>query len=175
MTSAAQKTRIRGDGSLYKRGRIYYLDYTGPDGVRHQESAKTSDADPAQRPAGAAPARRRRPGSDADRATRHRQRVADDRLTNLEVDEAVSVSKARSHLKAVREVLGANSRELARDGDGAEVPDGLEAGEEGSGDDQPPLRAAHQAYNLAARSTPKKVRREELAEVRGNRTHRRGD
>jgi len=87
---------VRGDGGLYKRGKIYWIDYTGPDKIRHQESTRTSDATLAQKKLQAL--RKRVDAGHALTPTERRVTVNEllyELLANLEVDKRASAPKAR--------------------------------------------------------------------------------
>lgn len=149
---------MRGDGSLFRRGRVFWAVYY-VEGERIQESLHTDDPDVAARrlqklrkarEAGTylAPAERRVTVGE----------LLDDLVVHLEVRGAASVAKVRSHVKACKVELGHHAAHRL---DTATVERAQKAwADDGKAPATVNRRCEllRQAYNLAMRRTPAKVK-----------------
>lgn len=150
---------MKGHGSLYKRGRMFYLDYTGPDGVRHQQSSRTSDEVLAGK---RLQALRRRVDAGLAATPTERRVTVDDLLDDLQAEldgsGAASARKAWSHMKPLREELGALRAAALETASVRKLQAAWTAEGRAPATINRRLELLRQAYRLAARSTPAKVR-----------------
>lgn len=146
-----------GDGGLFERGGVWYA-VVHHRGQRTRESLRTSDRPTAEKRLVAL--RRQRERGTYQPPTTRRLTVGellDDLVVHLEVRGAAGLAKARSTLKAVREVLG---HVVARELETAAVERAqrawLRQGKAPATVNRR-LELLRQAYRLAARRTPPKV------------------
>lgn len=145
---------MRGDGSLKKRGRIWWLKYRG-----FERSAKTANREEAEKKLQGL--RRSVDRGDAVPAAERQvtvKELLDDLVTHLEVQKKASWKKVRSHLVQVRDELG-GVRAIALDTATVE-----RCQKRWLKDGRAPAtinrrcEALRQAFNLARKRTPPKVR-----------------
>lgn len=150
---------MRGDGGIYKRGRFYWLDYTGPDHVRHQESAKTSDEDLALKKLQAL---RKRVDAGIALTPKQRRVTVDDLLndlqTHLEVNKKASAYTVSCHLVAVREAIGSLPASALDTAIVERCQKEWIKEKKAAATINRRCEALRQAYRLAASRTPPKVR-----------------
>lgn len=149
---------MRGDGYVYARNGVWYA-WTSRDGRPVRESLHTADRHLAERRLGKLRQARERGTYLAPTERRITvEELLDDLLVHLELKGAASVGKAASHLKAVRVELGAGRaaaldtatvERIQKDWRGAKVAPATVNRR---------CELLRQAYNLAARRTPPKVR-----------------